>query len=225
MHTIVSPTTFALERKFKAVFAAIRSNPGRIVSSCRAVECELKDSDLTSLCFCSARPVHAAQRLSLSRSLTLSLSQARPITLRGRMKKYSTFECPEKCAYVLSSAASAKSSRRSNRCRQGAGQCSSRDNGETSCWCFQQANASLPGLSGSRHLVSGASFAQTWLCLYRGSLEMMHSIFPQIPDATTRASNPSCSSVWCFYRAVYHLLFERPSYWSRLHLSAARWPF
>lgn len=105
-------------------------------------------------------------------------------------KNTSWLRAQKKC--VLSAAASAKSTHHSNRCRQGAGQCSSWDNGETSCWCFQQANSSSPELKASRHLVSEAVSSQTWLCLYAGSLEMMHNIFHQIPNATTKASNPSC---------------------------------
>lgn len=74
---------------------------------------------------------------------------------------------------IFSAAATAKSSHCSNRCRQGAGQCSGQENGETSCWCFQQANASPPGLKASRHLVSDAVSSRTWLCLHMRSLEMM----------------------------------------------------
>lgn len=147
-------------------------------------------------------PLHTVQR-----TCSRSGFQSRLITLRGRLKKKKTSRLSAQKKCVLSAVASAKSTHNSNWCRQGAGQRSSRDNGETSCWCFQQSNSSSPGLQASRHLVSEAVSSQTWPCLYRGSLEiMMHSIFHQIPDATTKASNPSCTSVMC-WRILHHPLW------------------
>lgn len=54
----------------------------------------------------------------------------------------------------------------------------------------------------SRHLVSEAVSSQTCLCLFWGSLEVMHNIFHQIPDASTKTSNPRYNSVMC-YRILY----------------------
>lgn len=146
------------------------------------------------------------QRKLYSGSLSGFLSE--PVALPGCMKHYFMVNFPERC--VLSATASAKSTHHSDQCRHGAGQFSSKDNGETSCWCFQRANSSSPGLKASRHLVSGAVSSQTWLCLYWGSVEMVHNIFHQIPDATTKVLYPTSISVMC-YRELYDLCWIRIS--------------
>lgn len=121
------------------------------------------------------------------------------IILRWCMVKYFMVKFPRKIYCILSAVTFARSTHHSNQCRQGADQCRSRDNGETSCWYFQQANSSLPGLK-----TSGIWF-QKLSPVKPGSVfiedledDALYSTFHQIHGATAKASIPRSISVMCY---------------------------
>lgn len=115
--TSVLCTTFPFPHTLKFGHAANLIQSGRTILSCSTLECEVKSTDQTFLCFYCEWPVHSVQRPSFRLSIEADHPQ------KDVWKN--TLWLSSQIKFVLSAAASAKSSHHSKCCRQGAGQCSS----------------------------------------------------------------------------------------------------